>query len=115
VNGRNFRMVVPLILALSLLSSACLQIRFFRQDPASLSLGEQGVVRLDLHRVSLSEQNTNGYTFLLIGWEGADIRLDGTRKFDSQGNFGGPFDKVRDSGPRGTAPRAESMQPISQA
>lgn len=94
---RKFRSVVPLILAVALLTSACFQIRFFRQDPASLALGEQGVVRLDLHRVSLDENNTAGYTFLLIGWEDADLKLDGTRKFDHQGNFGGPFDRVKNN------------------
>ena len=94
---RKYRNLVPLILAVALLTSACFQIRFFRQVPATLAVGEQGAVRLDLHRVSLAEGNTDGYTFLLIGWEEDDLQLDGTREFDQQGNFGGPFARVKDN------------------
>ena len=97
MNRRSFRMVVPLVVALSVLTSACFQIRFFRLDPAALADNEQGVIRLKLYQVSAGGAITDTFPFLLIGWDDGDLQLDGTRTWDNEGNFGGPFDKTKDN------------------
>lgn len=94
---RKFRSMVPLILAVALLTSACFQIRFMNQDPSALADNEQGVVRLKLYQVSQDQGNTATYPFLLIGWEDGDLKLDGTRTWDNLGNYGGPFNKLKDN------------------
>jgi len=97
VSRRMFRSVVLIVLAFSLVTSACFQIKYFKMTPQALSPGATGAIRLDLHRLSGDEQNTNGYTFILIGYENTKVKLNAVGQFDVFGNFGGPFTRVNDN------------------
>jgi len=91
-----YRSLIVLVIALSLLTSGCFQIRSFIQKPKVLANGEVGKVYLQLYQVSQAEFNTDGYTFILIGYESADLSIKLVGDFDTKGNYGGPFDAVRD-------------------
>ncbi|MCB2225007.1 MAG: hypothetical protein KQH83_12660 [Actinobacteria bacterium] len=93
---KGFRKLVPLVLALALVTSGCFQIRYFQQKPdGAIGPDEVGKVYLRLYQVSQSEMNTDAYTFILIGID-ADLKLKLVGNFDTKGNFGGPFTRVRD-------------------
>ena len=96
MSRRMFRSVVLIVLAFSLVTGACFQIKLFKMTPQALSPGATGTIRLDLHRLSGNEQNTDGYTFILIGYEHTKVKLNAVGRFDVFGNFDGPFTRMKD-------------------
>jgi hypothetical protein len=89
-------MAAMAILAFSLVATACFQIRFVKLEPKSLLPGAEGTVKVELYPMSLLE-STLGYTFLLIGYESADMTLTGMSNFDLNANFGGPHGRTADA------------------
>jgi len=97
VNKRTYKAIVLLIVVLSLVTSACFQIRFLRMTPDQLAMGDKGLVRVEQYRISAT--NGGGVTtpFLLIGFDEASLKLKTVSQFDMFSNFGGPFDRVNDT------------------
>jgi len=92
-----FRSVVLIVLAFSLVTSACFQIRQFNLSPRTLQPGQQGSLTLNMHRVSGGENSENGHIFILVGYNDTQMQLDQVRPFDLLGNFGGPLTRTRDN------------------
>jgi len=97
VDKRTYKAIVLLIVVLSLVTSACFQIRNFRITPDSVAAGERSLVRVDQAQLSDAQGNSDGRPFLLIGFTEADMKLKAVSEFDTFGNYGGPFARQNDN------------------
>ena len=89
--------VMLLVMALSLVTSACFQIRGSRQSPYSLAVGDRGTVRIEQYQLSDAQGNSDAYPFLLIGFTEADLKLKAVSSFDLWGLYGGPLARESDN------------------
>jgi hypothetical protein len=78
-----------LLLVLSLVGSACWQIRYLSYWPKSLSMGDVAKVKVNLFPLSISLAS-NTYVVVLIGHD-STLSLDSVSSFDMLGNWGGPY------------------------
>ena len=81
--------MAALVVVLALLTSGCFAIRGMSLSRNALAPGEATMVRLEL-RPYASGIQTSDKVFVLIGWSDADRRSK--VKFDTLGNWGGPYD-----------------------
>lgn len=91
-----WRLVATSIVAFAVLASSCFWvIRFFRTVEQYLEPGDNTRVLLNLHPFDQTTSAVEGYPFLLIGYNNMKSRP--LMKFDMFGNYGGPYDGVRDN------------------
>ena len=87
---RKRMFTITALLALSLMTSACWNIAAARINP---NISEFGKITIDLRPYG-STSTLNEHAFVLVGYSNIDPRVG--RVFDKDGNFGGPYDGVKD-------------------
>jgi hypothetical protein len=93
---RRLRLLVLVVVAFSLVATACFGIRKVSlMAPRALSPAASTTFKVDLFRQSDVNDNGAAYTFLLIGLQDLDYKSNSN--FDTQGNWGGPITAVGDA------------------
>ena len=88
---------LAILLTVSLLASSCLYVSQVVVEKQDLDAGDTSEIKVKTYPVSnaaLEEGTTEGYAFVLIGYEG--VERGTIKKIDVDGNYGGPFTATRD-------------------
>ncbi len=96
---RVLRLMVLVVVAFSLIASACFQLRNVKLvgDKVLFNVGDVTTFKIDLFRQAVENDSTD-YVFLLIGLQ--DLDYVSTTSFDLKSNWGGPISAVSDNGLR---------------
>ena len=85
--------LVVLAVVMAMVLSSCWQIRRVGVNTWEITVSDTATVTLDLAK-DVPDQDTVGYPFVIVGFS-SNLRNAG-KKWDAQGNFGGPETGVKD-------------------
>lgn len=93
MQNRSRLMLMVLAIVMALVVSSCWQIRRVGVNRWEITVSETTTVTLDLAK-DVADRNVVGYPFVIVGFS-SNLRNAG-KKWDAQGNFGGPETGVKD-------------------
>jgi len=93
VRKRSRLTLIVLAVVMAMVLSSCWQIRRVGVNKWVITVSDTATVTLDLAK-DLPDQSVVGYPFVLVGFS-SNLRNAG-KKWDAQGNFGGPETGVKD-------------------
>jgi hypothetical protein len=94
VRNRSRLTLLVLAIVMALVLSSCWQIRRVGVNKWQITVSERATVTLDLAKAS-PENDQDGYPFVMAGF--TDGLRNAGKKWDVQGNFGGPETGVKDN------------------